>query len=112
PSRVGAVTREFRGEIETMVGKALEKDKARRYASAGELGKALRRYLARGPIQARPASALYRARRFATRHKGLVAATTIVFVALLTATIISLLSAGNARRSARLARSEAYEARL
>jgi eukaryotic-like serine/threonine-protein kinase len=112
PSRLGSVNRQFRGEIETIVGKALDKDKARRYASAGELGEDLCRYLARGPIQARPASALYRARRFVTRHKGLVAGTAVVFVALLTATIISLLSAGDARRSARLARSEAYEARL
>src|SRR5205823_505030 len=37
PSRLGSVNRQFRGSIETIVAKALEKDKARRYQSAGEL---------------------------------------------------------------------------
>jgi eukaryotic-like serine/threonine-protein kinase len=93
PSRLGSVNRQFRGEIETIVGKALEKEKARCYASAGELGEDLRRYLAHEPIRARPASAVYRARRFVSRHKGLVAGATAVFAALLAATVISLLSA-------------------
>jgi non-specific serine/threonine protein kinase/serine/threonine-protein kinase len=39
PSRLGSVNRQFRGEVETIVAKALEKDKARRYQSAGELGR-------------------------------------------------------------------------
>src|SRR5262245_40645077 len=112
PSRLGSVNRQFRGDIETIVGKALEKDRARRYASAGEFGEDLRRHLAHEPIRAQPASALYRARRFVSRHKGLVAATAVVFAALLAATIISLLSARDARRSAGLARSQEYQARL
>src|SRR6516165_8705594 len=64
PSGLGSVNRQFRGEIETIVAKALEKDKTRRYASAGELGEDLRSHLAGQPIRARPASAAYRARRF------------------------------------------------
>jgi WD40 repeat protein/predicted Ser/Thr protein kinase len=112
PSRLGSVNRQFRGEVETIVAKALEKDKARRYASAGELGEDLRRHLAHEPIRARPASALYKVRKFVSRHKRLVAATAVVFAAMLAATIISLLSAGEARESARLARSQSYQARL
>jgi WD40 repeat protein/predicted Ser/Thr protein kinase len=112
PSRLGSVNRQFRGEIETIVGKALEKDRARRYASAGELGEDLRRHLAHEPIRARPASALYKVRKFVGRHKGLVAGTAVVFAALLAATILSLLAARDARRSARLARSQEYQARL
>jgi hypothetical protein len=60
--------------VETIVAKALEKDKARRYASAGELAADLRRFLSHEPIRARPASALYQMRKFARRHKALVAA--------------------------------------
>jgi WD40 repeat protein len=112
PSGLGSVDPQFRGAIETIVGKALEKDRARRYASAGELGEDLRRHLAHEPIRARRASALYRARRFAGRHKGLVSGTAVVFAALFAATIISLLSARDAYRSARLARSREYQARL
>src|SRR5262249_34351490 len=112
PSRLGSVNRQFRGEVETIVGRALEKDKARRYPSAGELGDDLRRYLAHEPIRARPASALYKVRKFVRRHKELVAGAAVVFTALLAATIISLLSARDARESARLARFQTYRARL
>jgi WD40 repeat protein/predicted Ser/Thr protein kinase len=112
PSRLGSVNRQFRGEVETIVAKALEKDRARRYQSAGELAEDLRRYLLHEPIRARPASALYKIRKFVRRHKGLVAGALVVFAALLAATIISLLSAHDARHSARLARSQAYQARL
>jgi WD40 repeat protein/serine/threonine protein kinase len=112
PSRLGTVNKQFRGEVETIVAKALEKDKERRYQSAGELGEDLRRHLAHEPIRARPTSALHRIRKFVGRHRRLAAGTAVSFVALLVATIISLLAAHNARRSARLARSQAYQARL
>jgi WD40 repeat protein/predicted Ser/Thr protein kinase len=112
PSRLGSVNRQFRGDVETIVAKALEKDKARRYPSAGALGDDLRRHLAHEPIRARPASALYQLRKFVSRHRGLVAGTAVVFAALLAATVISLLAALDARASARLARSQAYQARL
>jgi WD40 repeat protein/predicted Ser/Thr protein kinase len=112
PSRLGSVHRQFRGEIETIVAKALEKEKTRRYASAGELAADLRRHLSNQPIHARPASALYRARRFVKRHKELVAGTALVITALVVATVLSLLSARDARESARFARAQTYQARL
>src|SRR6516164_4091469 len=73
PSRLGSVNASFRGDVETIVGKALAKDKARRYGSAGALAADLRRYLHNEPIRARPPSALYQLRKFARRHKALVA---------------------------------------
>jgi WD40 repeat protein/predicted Ser/Thr protein kinase len=119
PSRLGSVNRQFRGEIETIAAKALEKDRGRRYPSAGGLGEDLRRFLAHEPIRARPASALYKVRKFVRRHKGLVASMAVVIAALLAATILSLLSARDAqqsardaRHSARLAQSQAYQARV
>jgi WD40 repeat protein/predicted Ser/Thr protein kinase len=112
PSLLGSVNRQFRGAIETIVAKALEKEKARRYQSAGELAADLRRHLADEPIRARPASAFYKVCRFASRHKALAAGTALVFAALVGATVISLLSARDARESARLARSQAYQARV
>src|SRR5262249_37121998 len=54
PTRLGAVNPGCRGDVETIVAKALEKDKARRYASAGQLAADLRRHLAQEPILARP----------------------------------------------------------
>ena len=112
PSRLGSVNRQFRGAIETIVGKALEKEKSRRYQSAGELAADLRRHLADEPIRARPASAFYKTRRFVSRNKGLVVGAALVFTALVGATVLSLISARAAQESARLARWQAYQARL
>jgi eukaryotic-like serine/threonine-protein kinase len=86
------------GDLETIVAKALEKDKTRRYTSAGELAADLRRYLADEPILARPASALYRARKFVRRHRVLVGAAGIVFIVLLGGVIAST---GQAIRASR-----------
>ena len=82
PSRLGSLNGLFRGEIETIVARALEKDKGRRYASSAELAADLRRHLAHEPILARPASALYQLRKFARRHRALVGGAAGVFVAL------------------------------
>jgi tetratricopeptide (TPR) repeat protein len=82
PSRLGWLDGRLRGDVETIVAKALEKEKARRYASAGELAAEIRRHLSHEPIRARPASALYHLRKFARRHKALVL-TTAAFLALL-----------------------------
>src|SRR5919198_3399441 len=45
PDRLGSVNTSLRGDVETIVGKALEKDKGRRYDSAGALAADLRRHL-------------------------------------------------------------------
>jgi tetratricopeptide (TPR) repeat protein/predicted Ser/Thr protein kinase len=82
PARLGALDRRLRGDVETIVGKALEKDPARRYPSAAELAADIRRHLRHEPIRARPPSALYRLGKFAQRHKALVA-TTAAFLGLL-----------------------------
>lgn len=98
PSRLSAANRAFAGDLETIVGKALEKDKARRYASAAELAADLRRFLTDEPVLARPASALYRARKFVRRHRVLVSAAGIVFMVLLAGIIASTGQAIRANR--------------
>src|SRR4029079_7948238 len=65
--------RALRGDLETIVGKALKKDPAQRYASVGALADDLRRFLDGRPVQARPDTAAYRLRKFVGRHRGGVA---------------------------------------
>ncbi len=72
PSRLGSIDTQLRGDVETIVAKAMEKDPARRYRSAADLAADLRRWLDHEPILARPPSALYHLHKFARRHKGLV----------------------------------------
>ncbi len=110
PSRLGSIHSVFRGDVETIVGKALEKDRTRRYASAGELASDIRRHLNNEPIRARPPSALYHLRKFARRNKGLVGGVAGVFAALLVGTIVSALFALRAWQNEQLANEKEREA--
>ncbi|MFN0136183.1 MAG: protein kinase domain-containing protein, partial [Phycisphaerae bacterium] len=82
PTHLSVVDRRFRGDVETIVTKALQKDRAQRYASVAELAADIRRYLADEPVQARPPSAMYQLRKFARRNKALVGGTIGIFAAL------------------------------
>ncbi len=74
--------RRLRGDLDTVVLKALAKDPERRYPGAETLGDDLRRYLDGFPVEARPDSVGYRARRFVRRHRTAVASAVAVAVAL------------------------------
>jgi hypothetical protein len=73
---------QIRGELDWIVMKALEKDRNRRYESAGAFAVDVLRYLDDEPVQACPPSAGYRLRKFARRHKGPVAAAAVVLLTL------------------------------
>ncbi len=75
--------RAIAGDLDTIVAKALEKDPARRYASAAALGEDLQRHLDDIPITARRASRAYRARLFVRRHRAGVASAAAVALALI-----------------------------
>ena len=97
------ISRVFRGDIDTITLKALEKNKTRRYALAADLADDLQRYLANQPIQARRPSLTYQARKFTVRHKTLVLTTAVVFVALSGGVLVSVreaIRAGSAERAA------------
>ncbi|MCG8408194.1 MAG: protein kinase [Phycisphaerales bacterium] len=68
-SSLGTIERSLRGDIETIVGKALEKDKARRYPSASDLAADIDRYLQGRAIQAHPPSTAYQLRKLVKRHR-------------------------------------------
>ncbi len=99
PSKLGTHDRALRGEVETIVRKALEKDKGRRYASASALATDIRHYLAYEPIDARPPSAWYQLKKFARRNKVLVGSTAAVFLALVAGTAVATDQAVRARRA-------------
>jgi tetratricopeptide (TPR) repeat protein len=74
PERMSAVApaklaRRLRGDLDTIVATALQKDPGRRYASAEQLGADVRRHLDGLPVTARPDSGFYRARKFVRRHR-------------------------------------------
>lgn len=111
PQRLGTLDPALRGDIETVVARALEKDRERRYQSALELAQDIRRYIAGEAIVARPPSLLYQARLFARRNKATVGAIVAVSVVLVAATIFSTVQALRATRAERSATYEAEAAK-
>ncbi|MBL8725139.1 MAG: serine/threonine protein kinase [Planctomycetes bacterium] len=107
PKRLGEHDRRWRGDLETIFAMALRKEPERRYGSAQALADDLRRFLAHEPIQARPATTLYVVRRFARRHRGLVAGGVLATLALLGGTAASLAWAMRADAAERHAKAEA-----
>lgn len=101
PVQLGAVAKEHRGDIETVVAKAMQPDRASRYQSAAEFSADIRRHLAYKPVEARPPSRAYQWSRFYRRNRGLVAAISLAICAILAG---SVLSGVYAARSARLLR--------
>jgi len=99
PPRLGAWNRSLRGDVELIVGKALERDKARRYQSASELAADIRRFFSDEPILARPPSALYQARKFAKRNKAVVGGIAATFVMLVVAVVGTGMGLGRARQA-------------
>jgi len=103
PTSLSSINRDYRGDVETIAGKALEKDKARRYSSAAELAADIQRYLEDQPIAARAPSSAYQIQKFARRHKALVAGVAAVFVVLTGGIVASTSQAIRANREGRAA---------
>lgn len=84
---LAAVNSRLSGDVATIIGKALEKDRARRYQSADELAKDIGRFLRDEPIAARPPSTMYVLGKFAKRHRPLVIGASLALVALVAGVI-------------------------
>ncbi len=87
----------LRGELDWIVLKAIEKDRARRYESAEAFAADVRRYLAGEEVTAAPPSAAYRLRKFVRRNRGFVAAGGAVAATLVAGIVAFAWQAGVAR---------------
>ncbi|RZL32487.1 MAG: serine/threonine protein kinase, partial [Rubrivivax sp.] len=88
--------KQLRGDLDTIVAKALKKSPTERYTNAQALADELQRWLAHEPISARPDSRLYVLSRFVRRHRLAVAAGSAAVLALVTLTTVSALQARRA----------------
>jgi hypothetical protein len=71
-----------RGDLDWIVMKCLEKDRARRYETANALAMDLQRHLKNEPVLARPPSRLYEFQKTVRRHKVGFAAAAAIMIAL------------------------------
>ncbi|MDX1927562.1 MAG: protein kinase [Pirellulaceae bacterium] len=80
----------FRGDLDWIVMKAMEKDRNRRYSSALSLAEDIRRWLENEPVEARPPSTVYRTAKFVRKHRTKVGIALILTLA----TILSAVGLG------------------
>jgi serine/threonine protein kinase len=73
----------IRGDLDWIVMKALEKDRARRYETANGLAVDIQRYLTNEPVMARPPSRIYRLQKLVRRNKVIFIAAAAVCAALI-----------------------------
>lgn len=110
PSAVAlpGTSRTLKGDLDTIVMKAIAKEPERRYASADGLAEDLQRYLDGEPIRARPSTTTYRFRKYVQRHSvGVGIATAVALAGLLLVTFYtSRLAAERDRTQTALDRSE------
>ncbi|HQL71685.1 MAG: Serine/threonine-protein kinase PrkC [Planctomycetes bacterium ADurb.Bin126] len=111
PTRLGTLSRALRGDLENILGKAMAKDRERRYASAGDLAEDIRRHLNHEPVLARPVSSWYRLRKFAHRNAGLCASVAVALVLIVALTAWFILRLQDQRDTARRERAAAQQAR-
>ncbi len=110
PTRLGSVNRTLRGDLDTIVAKALEHEKDKRYASAGAMADDIRRFLDDQPILARPASTMYQMHKMARRNKALVVGSAAVLFVLIAGLMASTLGWMSALEHQRIAEREAERA--
>jgi serine/threonine protein kinase/Tfp pilus assembly protein PilF len=101
----------LRGDLDTILLKAVQRDPQARYPTADAFAQDLRRYLSGQPIQARPESSWYRARKFVSRNRLAVAATLAIGAALTAGAGIAVWQGRRAVQEKRRADTEAATAR-
>lgn len=102
--------RQLRGDLDTIVAKALKKQPAERYPNAEALADDLQRWLVHEPISARPDSRWYVLGRFVRRHRLAVAAGTVAVLLLVASTATSLLQARRAEAAEHQAQARRQQA--
>jgi tetratricopeptide (TPR) repeat protein len=95
-----ALTKQIRGDLDSIALKALEKDRSRRYGSASDFAADIARYLKNEAVLAVPASAAYRARKFAGRHRAALFTAAAFVLVLIVAAGVSIRQGMRANREA------------
>ena len=107
----GSLRRQLRGDVDWIVVKALDPDRARRYDSAAALSADIGRHLAHEPVAARAPSPSYRLRKLVLRHPVAVPVGVLAILAIATSASFAVAGMVRARHAEELAQQEAAAAR-
>ncbi|MFI4932553.1 MAG: hypothetical protein ACHP83_20085, partial [Burkholderiales bacterium] len=104
------LARQLRGDLDTVLAKALKKNPAERYASVESLAADVQRHLDGEPVLAQPDSRWYRAGKFVHRHALPLGAATAVVLALALGLGAAVWQAREALHQSAVARARAQQA--
>lgn len=104
------VAGQLRGDLDSILNKALKKAPSDRYRSMDAFAQDLHRYVQGEPVEARPDGWSYRASKFVRRYRLQVAAGAVVMIALVTGTSVALWQAREAVQAEQRAKAEAATA--
>ncbi len=96
PARPSSLSYIAKGDLETILLKALEKDRNRRYRSAAELADDINRFIGHEPVGARRGSALYDLKKFARRNRAVFSVFILIAVTLVGTSIALWVAARHA----------------
>jgi len=102
--------RSLQGDLDNILGKALKKVPAERYASVGAFADDLKRHLTHEPVKACADTVTYRLTKFVRRHRGGVLSALLTILVLCAATITTFLQKIEANRQRDAAQFEARRA--
>jgi serine/threonine protein kinase len=105
------LVRAVRGDLDWIVMKALEKDRTRRFATANDFARDIRRYLDGDPVEACPPSATYLLKKLVRKHRGPLIVGAICGVAIALGIIGLAVGYLRASQAATVAQAEAARAR-
>ncbi len=106
----GVASSEMQGDLDTITMKTLRKEPERRYRSVEALSADVQRYRVGTPIEARPATLGYRARKFASRNRTAVAAGLVVALLVAAYAVTVTIQAGQLAEQRDRAQREAEQA--
>ncbi len=104
--------RQLRGDVDTILAKALRKNPDDRYRSADELAEDIRRHLDGSTVTARPDTFRYRTLVFVRKQRGLVTSVLGIVIALAVGLVIALHQYSRAQERTRAAERLAYSAKI
>lgn len=109
---VRTLGRKLHGDLDWITLKAMDKDRTRRYGSAGEFAVDIQHHLNHEPVVAGPPSTVYRVKKFVRRNRALVTGLAAVLAVLVAGVVVSTIFAigqARARAEAQAARDEARQ---
>lgn len=98
-----SLLRQIKGDLDWITMKAMDKDRTRRYDSAGALAADIDRHLRDEPVLAGPPSAGYRVSKFVRRHRGGVTASVILALSIVVGLIVAVVLYRRADEQRRIA---------